>query len=67
MPIELYSLAASPPCRSVLLCLHALGQEYTVNDINILQGEQMKEEFLEINPQHVIPTLIDDDITLWER
>ena len=67
MPLELYHMVASPPSRSVRLCLHALGIETNLHDVNLLEGEQMKEEFLEINPQHVIPTIIDEDLTLWER
>lgn len=67
MTPTLYYLPPSPPCRSILLLAKMLELELDLKVINILEGEQMKPEFLEMNPQHCVPTLNDDGLVLWER
>lgn len=67
MAPTLYYLPQSPPCRSILLLAKMLDIDLDLKVINILEGEQMKAEFLEMNPQHCIPTLNDDGLVLWER
>ncbi|KAL1395410.1 hypothetical protein pipiens_011267, partial [Culex pipiens pipiens] len=37
-----------------------------VKILNLMAGEHMTEDFLKINPQHTVPTLVDDDYVLWE-
>lgn len=34
--------------------------------MDLMKGEQLSEEFIKINPQHVIPTLVDDGKSIWE-
>ncbi|XP_013101400.1 glutathione S-transferase D7 isoform X2 [Stomoxys calcitrans] len=66
MTPTLYYLPPSPPCRCILLLAKMLDLPLDLKVINILEGEQMKPEFLEMNPQHCVPTLNDDGLVLWE-
>lgn len=34
--------------------------------LDLIKGEHLNEEYLKINPQHTIPTLVDDDFVLWD-
>ena len=65
--MDFYYLIISAPCRAVMLTAKALNIELNKKVVNVLQGDQMKQEFLAINPQHCIPTLVDGDLKLWER
>lgn len=63
----LYYFDLSPYCRSVLMMARAVGVTLELRVINLKQGDQLKPEFLAINPQHTVPTLVDGDLVLWER
>lgn len=63
----LYYLPPSPPCRSVLLLAKMIGVELELKALNVMEGEQLKPDFVELNPQHCIPTLDDHGLVLWER
>ncbi|XP_040156506.1 glutathione S-transferase D7 [Anopheles arabiensis] len=65
MPV-LYYLPPSPPCRSVLLLAKMIGVELELKALNVMEGEQLKPDFVELNPQHCIPTLDDHGLVLWE-
>ncbi|KAH8382068.1 hypothetical protein KR009_001654 [Drosophila setifemur] len=43
-----------------------LGVKLNKKQVNTLKGEQMNPEFIKINPQHTIPTIVDDGFILWE-
>lgn len=64
--MDFYYLPGSAPCRSVLMAAKAVGVELNLKRLNLMSGEQMKPEFLKINPQHSIPTLDDNGFALWE-
>ena len=44
----------------------ALGIELNKIELNLKEGEHLKPEFLKINPQHTIPTVVDNGFALWE-
>lgn len=44
----------------------ALKLKFNLKPINVMAKEQLKPEFLKINPQHTIPTLVDNDFSIWE-
>lgn len=61
----LYYLPPSPPCRSVLLLSRMIGVELDKKELNV--EDQLKPDFVELNPQHTVPTLDDHGLVLWER
>ncbi|XP_017120489.2 uncharacterized protein LOC108141556 [Drosophila elegans] len=63
---DFYYLPGSAPCRSVIMTAKAVGVELNKKLLNLQAGEQLKPEFLKINPQHTIPTLVDNGFALWE-
>lgn len=63
----LYHSSYSPFSRSVLLLCRFLKLDVEVKELNLLEDEQMSSEFVEINPQHCVPTIIDNNgFVLWE-
>ncbi|XP_055700192.1 glutathione S-transferase 1-like isoform X2 [Phlebotomus papatasi] len=66
MTIDFYYLLPSAPCRSVLLCGKALGLEFNLKEMDLMGGDHLKPEFLKVNYQHCVPTLVDNGFSLWE-
>ncbi|XP_023309099.2 glutathione S-transferase 1-1 [Lucilia cuprina] len=64
--MDFYYLPGSAPCRSIMMTAKALGIKLNKKLLNLQAGEHLKPEFLKINPQHTIPTLVDGDFVLWE-
>lgn len=65
-PIVLYHGEISPFSRAVLLLCRYLKVDVDVKVLNLMEKEQMSEEFLKINPQHCVPTIDDNGFYLWE-
>lgn len=66
MPVELYYELGSPPCAAVYMTAKALELDIDLKEMDLLAGDQLKPEFLAINPQHCVPTIVDDELTIWE-
>lgn len=66
MPIDLYSMEDSPPCRAVMMTAKMLGVDLNIKETNLLANEHIKPEFIAINPQHNVPTIDDDGLILNE-
>nr|XP_031829474.1 glutathione S-transferase 1-like [Nomia melanderi] len=66
MPIDFYYFPLSPPSRSVMLLAKAIGVHLNLKTVNVLKGEHMKPSFIKINPQHMIPTIVDNGFILCE-
>ncbi|XP_023309103.2 glutathione S-transferase 1-1-like [Lucilia cuprina] len=64
--MDFYYMPPSAPCRAVEMTAKAVGVKLNKKIINLPAGEHLKPEFLKINPQHTIPTLVDGDFALWE-
>jgi len=66
MGIDFYSTPVSAPGRMVQLLAKHLNVDLNVKHIDLMKGEQLKPEFVAINPQHTIPTLVDDGFVITE-
>jgi glutathione S-transferase len=62
----LYMYPLSAPCRSVMMTALAIGTPLELKHIDLFKGEQKEEAYLKINPDHVVPTLVDGPLRLWE-
>uniref|UniRef100_A0A0K8WCL2 Glutathione S-transferase 1 n=1 Tax=Bactrocera latifrons TaxID=174628 RepID=A0A0K8WCL2_BACLA len=64
--MDFYYDLISAPCRSVLLLSKALGLELNRKTLDLSKGEHLTAEFLKLNPEHTIPTLVDNGFSVWE-
>merc|ERR1719369_620789 len=64
--MDFYYMLLSAPCRGAMLTAEACDIKLNLKHIDLLKREQLKPEFVAINPQHTVPTLVDGDLTLWE-
>ncbi|XP_017041070.1 glutathione S-transferase D1-like [Drosophila ficusphila] len=64
--LDFYYMLYSGPCRSILMTARALGIELNKKEVDLDAGDHLKPEFVKINPQHTIPTLVDGDFAIWE-
>ena len=58
--------AATPNGKKISIALEELGLPYEVRRVNLQAEEQLRPEFLALNPNHKIPVLEDDDLVVWE-
>ncbi|XP_045106874.1 glutathione S-transferase D7-like isoform X2 [Portunus trituberculatus] len=66
MAPTLYYFLMSPYSRSVLLAVRTLGLDVELKTIDLKKKEQLNPDFVAINPQHTVPTLVDGDLVLTE-
>ncbi|XP_026333501.1 glutathione S-transferase 1-1-like [Hyposmocoma kahamanoa] len=66
MAIDLYYTPDSPACRLVLLVAAALDLQMEHHHINLQNGDQYDPKYLKINPQHSVPTIVDNGFPVWE-
>ncbi|KAH8330518.1 hypothetical protein KR067_004442 [Drosophila pandora] len=64
--LDLYNMPMAPASRAIQMIAKAVGVELNSKFINTMEGDQLKPEFVKINPQHTIPTLVDDGFAIWE-
>jgi len=64
--MKLYGHPLSPFSRFVELTLAINKQDAEFYHLKLLQGEQMSEWFLKLNPKHKVPTLVDGDDVVTE-
>src|SRR4029450_3154978 len=64
--MKLHVTPPSPRAFKVVAVMHHLGLEAQLPIVDLLNGDQMKPEFLALNPNHRMPVLEDDGFVLWE-
>jgi glutathione S-transferase len=64
--MKLYHFPISPNSRRVVAVLQHLQLDCELAIVDLSKGEQMQPDFLKLNPNHMIPTLVDGDFVLWE-
>ncbi|KAF5279726.1 hypothetical protein FQA39_LY05416 [Lamprigera yunnana] len=66
MVLKLYTHDCSPAVRAVLLTAKALNLKLEEIFVNVVTRETRTPEFIQINPQHSLPTLDDDGVIIWD-
>ena len=64
--MQFYTYPASANCRKVAAVAKELGLELEEKFVDFGKGEHRSPEFLKINPNGKLPTLVDGDLNLWE-
>lgn len=66
MSITLHHFPQSPNAFKVLLVLHHLRLDYAEEIVDLTQGGTHTPEYMKLNPNALMPTLVDGDFVLWE-
>lgn len=64
--MKLYTNLFSPNARKVHAVAHEIGIELDVHTVDLRAGEQRTPEYLALNPNGKVPTLVDGDTVMWE-
>lgn len=66
--IQLYTFFRSSAAYRVRIALHLKGLSYQSIPVHLVRGggEQHLEGYAQLNPAHLIPTLVDDSLTLGQ-
>ena len=66
MTLELYHYAISTCSQKVRLVLAEKGLEFESHTVDLLAGGQHAVDYVKLNPNHVVPTLVHDGRVLIE-
>jgi len=64
--MKLYAIVGSPNSRKVLAVINHLGIDIDIEYLDLFAGDNKKPSYEAINPNTMVPTLVDGDLTLWE-
>lgn len=64
--MKLYFHPLSSNARRARLVAHHLGLQIEEELVDLAKGAQKKPEYLALNPNGKVPTLVDGDLKLWE-
>lgn len=66
MTYVLYNAPQSTCSQRVRFVLHAKGQAFEEHKLNLLEGDQLRPEYLAINPNGVVPSLVHDGVQVTD-
>jgi glutathione S-transferase len=66
MALTFFHGHGSPYSWRVWLALEHLGIPYELKVLSFSDKDQLKPEFVAINPRHQVPTIVHDGFALWE-
>ena len=64
--MKLYAVVGSPNSRKVLAVINHLGMDVDVEYLDLFAGDMKQPNYEALNPNTMVPTLIDGDFRLWE-
>ncbi len=64
--IKLHTFHLSTNGRKVHMALEEAKAAYEIVAVNLMKGEQKNPEYLKLNPNGKVPTLVDDGVVMWE-
>jgi glutathione S-transferase len=64
--MKLYGDPGSGSTRRVLAALYHIGVDFDFELIDLFKGDNRTPAFLALNPNGMIPVLVDGDVVLWE-
>jgi glutathione S-transferase len=64
--MRLYMHPASPNCMAIMMVASQLGRSLETQFVDLMKGDNARTEFLSVNPNGYVPTLIDGEFVLWE-
>ena len=64
--LKFYGVGVSNNVNKVRFVANALGLDYELQPVNLLEGEQRSPEFLDLNPVGKVPVMQDGEFTLFE-
>jgi glutathione S-transferase len=64
--LEILGRSSSINVRKVLWCATELGLTFTNSELGNVAGELQASDYLALNPNGKVPTIVDGDFTMWE-
>lgn len=64
--IEFYYMPESPPCRTVEMVAELTGVKLNKHYVNLFTKDQLKDDYIKLNPLHKVPFIIDGDLKINE-
>lgn len=64
--MKIYADPISVNCRKVISGLKLMGVKFQLEYVDYFKGEHKSPDYLAINPNGSLPSMVDDDLTLWE-
>jgi glutathione S-transferase len=64
--MQLHLVSGSPNCRKVQAVAAELGIPLDLVEIDFQAGQHKQPDFLRLNPNGLVPVLVDGDFRLWE-